>query len=65
MTLVQPLVVICFCKEITHLFMVSDQFSTLEQDCGSFLPVPIRDSQSASVFRPQVKALFLSHYMED
>ena len=34
MTLVQPLVVICFCKERTHLFMVLDQFSTLAQDCG-------------------------------
>ena len=29
------------------------------------LPAPIRDSQSVSVFRLQVKALFLSHYMED
>ena len=29
------------------------------------LPAPIRDSQSVSVFRSQVKALFLSHYMED
>ena len=27
--------------------------------------VPIRDSQSASVFRSQVRALFLSHYVED
>ena len=29
------------------------------------LPAPIRDSQSLSVFRLQVKALFLSHYMKD
>ena len=30
----QPLIVICFCKERTHLFMVLDQFCTLVQDCG-------------------------------
>ena len=29
------------------------------------LPAPIRDSQSFSVFRLQVKALFFSHCMED
>ena len=29
------------------------------------LPALIRDLQSASVFRSQVKALLLSHYMED
>ena len=31
----EPLVVIYFCKERTHLFMVLDQFSTLAQDCGT------------------------------
>ena len=35
MILGQPLVVIYFCKERTHLFMVLDQFSTLAQDCGT------------------------------
>ena len=33
MTLVQPLAVLCFCNERTHLFMVLDQFSALEQNC--------------------------------
>ena len=29
------------------------------------LPAPIRDSQSTSVFRSQVKAVLLPHHMED
>ena len=65
MTLIQPLAVVCLkTNKDTFIYGIrSIQYSGAR--LWNTLPVPIKDSQSASVFRLQVKALFLSHYMED